>query len=105
LTASFIAWGLKPHSHNSDLRLYAHLFADAHPDSDCKDFLHNLNTDSLKVMTACVAPSLTHAQTDPELQFEQLERFEYFMADQLNPATGTILVFNPVTELKDSWAK
>ncbi len=56
-------------------------------------------------MTACVAPSLTHAQTDPELQFEQLERFEYFMADQLNPATGTILVFNPVTELKDSWAK
>ena len=35
----------------AEVRLYDRLFTEAHPEADGKDFLTNLNPDSLKVLT------------------------------------------------------
>jgi glutaminyl-tRNA synthetase len=78
------------------------LFADAHPNASCKDFLQSLDPDSLKAVTASRKPSLAGAEPDQKFQFE---RFRYFVADRLDHVAGTKPVFNRVTGLKDSWGK
>jgi glutaminyl-tRNA synthetase len=44
------------------VRLYDRLFAVPQPDTGDKDFLEELNPDSLKVVTAYVEPSLAQRQ-------------------------------------------
>jgi glutaminyl-tRNA synthetase len=66
-----------------------------------KDFLENLNANSLKVMRAVVEPSLAAAKADGKFQFE---RHGYFVADRVDHAVGKP-VFNLAVGLKDSWGK
>jgi glutaminyl-tRNA synthetase len=91
-----VADGLK-----AEVRLYDRLFAVAQPDTGEKDFLEELNPDSLKVVTAYVEPSLASAKGDEKFQFE---RHGYFVADRKDHgSTAGKAVFNRVTGLKDSW--
>jgi glutaminyl-tRNA synthetase len=83
------------------VRLYDRLFSIPQPDTTEKDFLEELNSDSLKVVTAYVEPSLASAKGDEKFQFE---RHGYFVADRKDHAPGRT-VFNKITGMKDAWAK
>jgi len=89
--------------------LYDRLFAVPQPDTGEKDFLEELNPDSLKVVQAYVEPSLGSAKGDEKFQFE---RHGYFVADRVDhvapsPQNGGEgkPVFNRVAGMKDSWGK
>ena len=85
----------------AEVRLYDRLFVEAHPEAGGKDFLENLNTNSLKVMPAVMEPSLAVAKANDKFQFE---RHGYFVADRVDHAVGK-MVFNLAVGLKDSWGK
>ncbi|MGQ2978477.1 MAG: glutamine--tRNA ligase/YqeY domain fusion protein [Polaromonas sp.] len=85
----------------AEVRLYDRLFTEAHPEADGKDFLENLNPNSLSVVTAYVEPSLANVEAGQRFQFE---RHGYFVTDIKDHAAGKA-VFNRVTGMKDSWAK
>jgi glutaminyl-tRNA synthetase len=88
---------------NAQVRLYDRLFAVAQPDTGEKDFLEELNPDSLKVVTAYVEPSLGNAKGDQRFQFE---RHGYFVADRKDHAgEAGKAVFNRVAGLKDSFGR
>ena len=87
---------------SAEVRLYDRLFADAHPDAGGKDFLANLNPDSLRVVQAFVEPSLAQTEADQKVQFE---RHGYFVADRVDHQPGQRVVFNRAVGLKDSWGK
>ena len=82
-------------------RLYGHLFVEACPKADDKEFIENLNRNSLKVLNAFVEPSLAAAKADDKFQFE---RHGYFVADRVDHAAGK-LVFNLAVGLKDSFSR
>ena len=92
----------------AEVRLYDRLFTVPQPGAGDKDFLEEINPDSLKTVTAYVEPSLAKAKGDEKFQFE---RHGYFVADReehlrLPPNGGEGKpVFNRVTGLKDSWGK
>ena len=86
----------------AEVRLYDRLLVEAHPEAGGKDFLENLNTNSLKVMRAVVEASLAAAKADDKFQFE---RNGYFVADRIDHVQGTNPVFNLAVRLKDSWGK
>ncbi|SFB73417.1 glutaminyl-tRNA synthetase [Polaromonas sp. OV174] len=85
----------------AEVRLYERLFVEAHPDAGGKDFIENLNPNSLKVLKAVVEPSLAAAKADDKFQFE---RHGYFAADRVDHAARRP-VFNLAVGLKDSWGK
>ncbi|MDO8386012.1 MAG: glutamine--tRNA ligase, partial [Polaromonas sp.] len=85
----------------AEVRLYDRLFSEAHPEADGKDFLENLNPNSLSVVTAYVEPSLANVEAGERFQFE---RHGYFVTDLKDHAAGKA-VFNRVTGMKDSWGK
>jgi glutaminyl-tRNA synthetase len=85
----------------AEVRLYDRLFTEAHPEADGKDFLENLNPNSLSVVTAYVEPSLASATAGQRFQFE---RHGYFVTDLADHSAGKA-VFNRVTGMKDSWGK
>jgi glutaminyl-tRNA synthetase len=97
-----ITWVAMADGIKSEVRLYDRLFSVPHPDTGDKDFLEELNPDSLKVVTAYVEPSLAAAQADEKFQFE---RHGYFVADRKDHRPQGSPVFNRVTSLKDSWGK
>ena len=66
-----------------------------------RDFLENLNPNSLSVVTAYVEPSLASVAAGERFQFE---RHGYFVTDLKDHSAGQA-VFNRVTGMKDSWAK
>jgi len=75
----------------------------ANPDEapEGRDFLSNLNPDSLVVRTGCrVEPSLASAGAG---SFFQFERVGYFTVDA--DAAPARLVFNRSVSLRDSWGK
>ena len=74
-----ITWVAAADALKAEVRLYDRLFAVAQPDTGDKDFLEELNPDSLKVVTAYVEPSLASAKGDEKFQFE---RHGYFVADR-----------------------
>jgi glutaminyl-tRNA synthetase len=99
-----ITWVGAADAVEAEVRLYDRLFAVAQPDTTDKDFLEEINPDSLKVVTAYVEPGLGKAKADDRFQFE---RHGYFVADRkdhLNGVEGKP-VFNRVTGMKDSWGK
>jgi glutaminyl-tRNA synthetase len=51
----------------AEVRLYDRLFAVPQPDTGDKDFIEELNPDSLKVVTAYVEPSLASRQAGREV--------------------------------------
>ena len=96
-----ITWVGESDALPTEVRLYERLFVEAHPEAGGKDFIENLNPNSLKVLNAFVEPSLAAAKTDDKFQFE---RHGYFVADRVDHAAGK-LVFNLAVGLKDSWGK
>jgi glutaminyl-tRNA synthetase len=85
----------------AEVRLYDRLFTEAHPEADGKDFLENLNPNSLSVVTAYVEPSLASVAAGQRFQFE---RHGYFVTDLKDHAAWKA-VFNRVTGMKDSFSK
>jgi glutaminyl-tRNA synthetase len=85
----------------AEVRLYDRLFVEAHPEGEGKDFLENLNPNSLTVVTAYVEPSLASVEAGQRFQFE---RHGYFVTDLKDHSAGKT-VLNRVTGMKDSWAK
>jgi glutaminyl-tRNA synthetase len=85
----------------AEVRLYERLFVEAHPDAGGKDFIENLNPNSLKVLKGFVEPSLAKVEADDKFQFE---RHGYFVADRVEHAVAKP-VFNRVTGIKDSFGR
>jgi glutaminyl-tRNA synthetase len=96
-----ITWVAVADALKAEVRLYDRLFAVPQPDTSDKDFLEELNPDSLKVATAYVEPSLGLAKRDEKFQFE---RHGYFVADLKDHGEGKP-VFNRVAGMRDSWGK
>jgi glutaminyl-tRNA synthetase len=96
-----MTWVSQADAVSAEVRLYDRLFTEAHPDAGGKDFLTSFNSESLKVMTAFVEPSLANSAPDAKFQFE---RHGYFVADRIDHAANK-LVFNRCTGLKDTWSK
>ena len=93
----------------AEVRMYDRLFAHPAPGSrregDApeleRDFLDDLNPDSVSVIRAWLEPSL--GEVAPESRF-QFERHGYFVADRFDSKAGAP-VFNRTVTLKDSWTK
>jgi len=96
-----IHWVSAAHAQPAEVRLYDRLFKDAHPGSGGRDFLLDLNPDSVKTITAQLEPALAAAKPGERFQFE---RHGYFIADTDNSAPGKP-VFNRAVTLRDSWVK
>jgi glutaminyl-tRNA synthetase len=99
-----ITWVGAADAVQAKVRLYDRLFAVAQPDTTEKDFLEELNPDSLKVVTAYIEPALAQAKPDDRFQFE---RHGYFVADRKEHLSGSEgkPVFNKITGMKDSFGK
>jgi glutaminyl-tRNA synthetase len=98
-----IHWVSAAHAQSGEVRLYDRLFSTPNPDDapEGKDFLANLNPDSLIVKSGCrVEPGLAEAKRGAVFQFERLG---YFTVDP-DTAPGR-LVFNRSVSLRDTWAR
>lgn len=95
-------WLSARHAIQAEARLYDHLFLKPNPDEveEGKDFLSNLNPNSLRVQQCLIEPSVSGAQAGDKFQFERLG---YFCVDP--DSSPDRLVFNRTATLKDSWAK
>ena len=96
-----ITWAGMNDAVHAEVRLYDRLFVEAHPEAGGKDFIENLNPNSLKVLKAFVEPSLAAAKADDKFQFE---RHGYFVADRVDHVAEKP-VFNLAVGLKDGWAR
>ncbi len=97
-------WVSCAHALAAEVRLYDHLFVKEDPSDveEGKDYLSNLNPNSLTTLTSCrVEPSLAGAGPGSRIQFE---RQGYFCVD-VRDASPERLVFNRTVTLKDAWAK
>ncbi len=102
-----IHWVSCPHAYLGEVRLYDRLFT--HPTPGARregdpvelerNFLDDVNPNSLTVIQAAMEPSLKDAP--PEARF-QFERHGYFVADLRDSAPGAP-VFNRTVTLKDTW--
>jgi glutaminyl-tRNA synthetase len=97
-----IHWVSAAHAKKIEVRQYEHLFNRENPDETPEgDFTANLNPDSLKVFTNCMAePSLAECAPGTVVQFE---RIGYFCADTTSTALSP--VFNRTATLRDDWAR
>jgi glutaminyl-tRNA synthetase len=95
-------WVSAAESLNAEVRLYDKLFVSENPEAaQAKDFINNINPDSLKVLSNCrVEKSL--AKTKPLDRF-QFERLGYFCTDK--DSTAEKLIFNRTVSLRDTWAR
>jgi glutaminyl-tRNA synthetase len=93
-----------------DVRLYDRLFTVAQPGTGEKDYLEDINPDSLREAPGYAEPSVSALDAGARVQFE---RHGYFVRDRpsrapsdssAGPQAGK-LAFNRVTGLKDSWGK
>jgi glutaminyl-tRNA synthetase len=96
-----IHWVSTQHACATKVRLYDRLFKVAHPGAGDRDFLQDLNPDSVKVITAQLEPALKDAKPEDRFQFE---RHGYFVADLKDSRQGRP-VFNRAVTLRDSWGK
>ncbi|MBN2426506.1 MAG: glutamine--tRNA ligase/YqeY domain fusion protein [Calditrichaceae bacterium] len=97
-------WVSAKHAIDAEIRLYDHLFLKENPEdaSEGKDFIENLNPDSLQILkNAKAEPSLINAKPGQNCQFL---RQGYFVAD-LKDFSKEKLVFNRTTGLRDTWAR
>ncbi len=98
-----IHWVSAEHAVEAEARLYDYLFAKPNPDDveEGKDYLSNLNPNSLEVRNCFVEPSLKSASPGDQFQFE---RVGYFCVDSKDSSPDH-MVFNRTITLKDAWAK
>jgi len=102
-----IHWVSAAHAYPADIRVYDRLFShptpgarrDGDPADLERDFLEDLNPDSLSIVRAMLEPSLREAAPEDRFQFE---RHGYFVAD-LQESQPDAPVFNRTVTLKDSW--
>jgi glutaminyl-tRNA synthetase len=100
---STIHWVSAQHALDGEIRIYENLFTKEDPNKteEGKDFLSNLNPNSLEVVSnAKLEPSLKGAAAGSRYQFERLG---YFCVD--SDSTAEKLVFNRTVALKDTWTK
>ena len=96
-------WVSADHAVKAEVRLYDHLLLDqnegAEEQEEEKDFLKQLNSNSLEVLTDClVEPSLGEAAPGNRYQFM---RKGYFCVD--SDSRSDKLVFNRIVSLRDTW--
>jgi glutaminyl-tRNA synthetase len=96
-----IHWVSAAHAYECEVRLYDRLFKDPHPGSGDRDFLDDINPNSVTVITAQLEPSLKDAKPAESFQFE---RHGYFVADRRDSVAGKP-VFNRTVTLRDAWQK
>ena len=96
-----IHWVSVAHAYECEVRLYDRLFKEAHPGEGDKDFLDDINADSVSVIRAQLEPSLKEVQAESRFQFE---RHGYFVADKKDSLAGKT-VFNRTVTLRDAWQK
>ena len=97
-----IHWVSVSHAVKAEVRLFDHLFTEAHMDNipEDKDYKDYLNPNSLKILSAYLEPAL---KTLPVLTNVQFERLGYFNVDI--DATEENPVFNRTVTLRDTWTK
>ena len=95
-------WVSAPHAVSAEVRLYDRLFQAENPgEGEGRNFLDDLNPNSLEVLTGCkLEPSLAAAAPGSRCQFERLG---YFCVDP--DTTAGRPVFNRTVSLRDTWAK
>ena len=94
-------WVSAASAYPTEVRLYDRLFVNPAPGSDDRDFLDDMNPNSVRVITAQLEPALKNAKPEERFQFE---RHGYFVADHTDSRDGAP-VFNRTVTLKDSWGK
>jgi len=98
-------WVSAAHALEAEVRLYDYLLLDqnevAEEQGEGKDFINQLNPNSLEVLTNClVEPSLAGAVPGSRYQFM---RKGYFCVDP--DSTSDKLIFNRIVSLRDTWDK
>ncbi len=96
-----IHWVSVAHAYEAEVRLYDRLFKEAHPGEGGRDYLDDINPNSVQVITAQLEPSLKDAKPEDRFQFE---RHGYFVADRKDSVAGKP-VFNRTVTLRDAWQK
>ena len=96
-----IHWVSAQHAYAAEVRLYDRLFKEAHPGEGERDYIKDLNPNSVKVITAQLEPSLKEANPEDRFQFE---RHGYFVADRKD-SVASKPVFNRTVTLRDAWQK
>ncbi|HSR50167.1 MAG TPA: glutamine--tRNA ligase/YqeY domain fusion protein [Acidobacteriota bacterium] len=94
-------WVSARHALEAEVRLYDRLFNEPQPGGGGRDFMDDLNPDSLQVVKAKLEPSLKDVKPGRTVQFE---RRGYFCIDSRSHAQGK-RVFNRTVTLRDTWAK
>jgi len=96
-----IHWVSAAHAYECEVRLYDRLFKEPNPGSGDRDFLDDINQNSVQVITAQLEQSLKDAKAEDSFQFE---RHGYFVADRKDSVAGKP-VFNRTVTLRDAWQK
>ncbi|HSH71603.1 MAG TPA: glutamine--tRNA ligase/YqeY domain fusion protein [Methylophilaceae bacterium] len=96
-----IHWVSAAHAYAAEVRLYDRLFKEAHPGSGDRDYLDDLNPNSVQTITAQLELALKDAKPEERFQFE---RHGYFVADSKDSQPGKP-VFNRTVTLRDAWQK
>ncbi len=96
-----IHWVSASHAYEAEIRMYDRLFKEAHPGSGDRDFLDDINPNSVTTITAQLEAGLQDAKPAETFQFE---RHGYFVADRKDSVKGKP-VFNRTVTLKDAWQK
>ncbi|MBI5862764.1 MAG: glutamine--tRNA ligase/YqeY domain fusion protein [Rhodocyclales bacterium] len=94
-----IHWLSARHAFAAEVRLYDRLFSVAAPGAGERDFVADLNPESLTVIHVQLEPALMEAAAEDRFQFE---RHGYFVVDHGDSRPGAP-VFNRTVTLKDSW--
>src|SRR5688572_4668763 len=94
-----IHWLSARHAYAGEVRIYDRLFRVPHPGRE-RDFLDDLNPDSMQIISAQLEPALKDAKAEERFQFE---RHGYFCADRRDSRPGAP-VFNRTLTLRDSWS-
>jgi len=94
-------WVSAAHAYAAEVRLYDRLFAAPNPGAGERDFLLDLNPNSILVISAYLEAALRQALPEERFQFE---RHGYFVADRSDSRPGAP-VFNRTVTLRDSWGK
>ncbi len=96
-----IHWVSAAHAYEAEIRMYDRLFKEAHPGSGDKDFLDDINPNSVTTITAQLEVGLQQAKPAETFQFE---RHGYFVADRID-SVASKPVFNRTVTLRDAWQK
>ena len=96
-----IHWISANHAYEADIRMYDRLFKTQYPGSSGRDFLDDINQDSIHTITAQLEASLQDVSAGDTFQFE---RHGYFVADRVDSVKGKP-VFNRTVTLRDAWQK